>query len=76
VETLQRIAWFCSSQGEHALPEADVDENFRQRPTYREGCLTDEPDLSIYDPPPAEESTDGDETDDEAEPPESEDCDG
>lgn len=66
LETLQRIAWFCTSQGEHALPEADVDENFRQRPAYREGCLTDEPDLSIYDLPPAEETTD----DDETEPPE------
>jgi len=26
-----------------------VDESFRQRPAYQEGCLTDEPDLSIYD---------------------------
>jgi transposase len=78
LETLQRIAWFCTSQGEHALPEADVDENFRQRPAYREGCLTDEPDLSIYDLPPEEETPEDDEADDqgdddETEPPESED---
>ena len=37
------------SQGEQRLPKADVDESFRQRPAYQEGCLTDEPDLSIYD---------------------------
>lgn len=71
LETLERIAWFCASQGQHPLPEADVDENFRQRPAYREGCLTDEPDLSIYDPPPAEEPTGS-----SPEPPASEDHDG
>jgi len=37
------------SQGDHLLPDADVDETFRQRPAYLAGCLTDEPDLSIYD---------------------------
>jgi transposase len=49
IETLRRIAWFCTSQGDQRLPCADIDESFRQRPTYQEGCLTDEPDLSIYD---------------------------
>ena len=49
IETLQRIAWFCLSQSDQPLPEADVDDSFRQRPAYQEGCLTDEPDLSIYD---------------------------
>jgi hypothetical protein len=49
LETLQRIAWLCMSQGQQPLPYAEVDENFRQRPAYQEGCLTDEPDLSIYD---------------------------
>ena len=49
IETLRRIAWFCTSQGDQRLPYADIDESFRQRPTYQEGCLTDEPDLSIYD---------------------------
>jgi len=47
--SLQRIAWFCMSQTEETLPPADVDESFRQRPAYQEGCLTDEPDLSVYD---------------------------
>ena len=47
--TLRRIAWFCISQAEDVLPEADVDEDFQQRPAYQEGCLTDQPDLSVYD---------------------------
>lgn len=68
LETLQRIAWFCMSQGEQRLPYADIDENFRERPAYQEGCLTDEPDLRIYDQTPAQE--------DETDPPESEDDDG
>ena len=49
LETLRKIAWLCLSQGEYPLPEAEVDEDFQQRPAYQEGCLTDEPDLSIYD---------------------------
>jgi hypothetical protein len=43
------------------LPEADVDEDFRQRPAYQEGCLTDQPDLSVYDQLfPAEEEHEDD----------------
>lgn len=52
LQTLERIAWFCMSQSEQPRPEdldVDIDEDFRQRPAYQEGCLTDEPDLSIYD---------------------------
>jgi len=41
------------------LPEAEVDESYRQRPAYEDGYLTDEPDLSRYDPTPRDE----DETD-------------
>ena len=47
--TVRRIAWLCMSQEEDVLPQADVDEEFQQRPAYQEGCLTDEPDLSVYD---------------------------
>jgi len=47
--TLRRIAWLCISQEEDVLPQADVDEDFQQRPAYQEGCLTEEPDLSVYD---------------------------
>jgi hypothetical protein len=59
MQTVERIAWFCLSQSqtEQCLPYADIDENFRQRPAYQEGCLTDEPDLSIYDHPPADDDT-------------------
>jgi transposase len=47
--TLHRIAWFCMSQGEEQFLDVDVDEGYHERPAYQEGCLTDEPDLSIYD---------------------------
>jgi transposase len=49
LETLRRIAWLCLSQGEYPLPEPEVEDDFQQRPAYQEGCLTDQPDLSIYD---------------------------
>jgi hypothetical protein len=49
METLQRIAWLCMSQGQELLPDVEVDESFRQRPAYQAGFLTDEPDLSVYD---------------------------
>ncbi len=57
METLQRIAWLCMSQGQEPLPDVEVDENFRQRPAYQEGFLTDEPDLSVYDETPPEDRT-------------------
>lgn len=61
LSTIRRIAWFCISQQEPIeLPEADVDDDLEQRPAYQEGCLTEEPDLSIYD-----ELNDEDEDDDE-----------
>ena len=47
--TLRRIAWLCLTQEDDVLPEVEVDEDFRQRPAYQEGDLTDEPDLSKYD---------------------------
>lgn len=50
LSTIRRIAWFCISQQEPiSLPEADIDEEFQQRPEFQEGFLTEEPDLSIYD---------------------------
>ena len=49
-QTLERIAWLCMSQTDERLPYAEIDESFRQRPAYQEGCLTDEPDFSRYDP--------------------------
>ena len=49
LSTLRRIAWLCLSQEDDAVPEVEVDEDFRQRPAYQEGYLTDQPDLSQYD---------------------------
>jgi hypothetical protein len=49
--TLRRITWLCISQAEEILPDAEIDEEFQQRPAYQEGCLTDLPDLSVYDMP-------------------------
>lgn len=56
LETVKRIAWFCMNQGDGYLPDVDVDENYRHREAYQEGCLTDEPDLSIYDLPEDDET--------------------
>ena len=56
--TLRRIAWLCISQADDVLPEAEVDEDFQQRPAYQEGCLTDQPDLSVYDQLCEEENED------------------
>ena len=47
--TLRRIAWLCLTQEDSVLPEVDVEDDFRQRPAYQEGYLTDQPDLSVYD---------------------------
>lgn len=60
-QTLHRIAWFCMTHDDAGLGDvaADVDEQFRQRPAYQEGCLTDEPDLSLYDPITPEAACDG-----------------
>jgi hypothetical protein len=56
--TLRRIAWLCLRQADEVLPEAEVDEDFQQRPAYQEGCLTDLPDLSAYDQLSEEENDD------------------
>jgi hypothetical protein len=53
--TLRRIAWLCLTQEDSPLPEVDIDEDFRQRPAYQEGYLTDQPDLSKYDQPNEEQ---------------------
>jgi hypothetical protein len=49
LETLKRIAWYCMSQGESILPDPEVDEGLQEREVYQEGCLTDEPDFTVYD---------------------------
>ena len=64
LRSIERIAWLYLSQGNQPLPDPKVDEDFRQRPAYQEGYLTDEPDLSRYDAPP--------EPEDDSQPPERE----
>jgi hypothetical protein len=64
--TIRRIAWLCISQEAEVLPEAEVDEDLLQRPAYQEGCLTDVPDLSVYDLA-EEEAAEEDENEHEAE---------
>lgn len=49
LETLRRIALLYLSPGEAGLPSAEVDEDFRHREAYREGCLTDPPDFTPYE---------------------------
>ncbi|MGH7223510.1 MAG: hypothetical protein ACRELF_09805, partial [Gemmataceae bacterium] len=77
LETLRRIAWLCMSQSEDGLFYADIDEGFRQRPAYEEGCFTDEPDLTQYDVDAGPASDDGAApNDDQKDMPESEGHDG
>jgi transposase len=53
VATIERIAVLFFNQGTGELPWVEVDEAFTQREAYREGSLTEPPDLSIYQDPPA-----------------------
>jgi len=65
LETVKRIAWLCLNQSQQRLPDVDFDENYRQRPAYQEGCLTDEPDLSIYDLPEDDDPLESEDEEDE-----------
>jgi transposase len=49
IETIERIAVLQMTQGIGPLPLAEIDEDFQEREAYREGSLTEPPDLSIYD---------------------------
>ena len=51
IDTIERIAVLQMTQGIGPLPMADIDETFQEREAYREGSLTERPDLSIYDQP-------------------------
>jgi len=55
IPTIERIALLYMQEGSPILPGVVVDEDFTQRETYREGSLTDIPDLSIYRDPPHED---------------------
>ena len=47
--TLEKIALLHLKEGLGELPSPPIDESFRDRPAYREGSLTDSPDLSQYE---------------------------
>jgi len=51
LETVERIALLYLQQGTGQLPLVSIDESFREREAYREGSLTELPDLSIYQDP-------------------------
>jgi transposase len=63
LDTLERIAHLELAVGEHPVEPPELDEGYRDREAYREGELTDSPDLSAYDRDCAdagdEPSTDG-----------------
>lgn len=52
IDVIERIAGLYLQQGPGLLPVADVDEQFTERDAYREGALTEAPDLSLYEDPP------------------------
>jgi hypothetical protein len=47
--TIEKIALLYLKEGLGELPLPPIDESFRDRPAYREGSLTDSPDLSQYE---------------------------
>jgi hypothetical protein len=49
ITTIERIAALLMNQGEYEPPRVEIDEQFQNRPTYREGRFTDQADLSIYE---------------------------
>jgi hypothetical protein len=49
MDTVERIARLYLSQGRYETPSVDIDEEFQSRPSYQEGRLSDDVDLSIYD---------------------------
>jgi hypothetical protein len=51
LETIQNIAWLYLQQSPGQGPPVELDADFRQRPAYQEGSLTDPPQLSNQDPP-------------------------
>jgi len=49
METVERIAVLYLSHGRYETPSVDINEEFQTRPSYLEGRLSDDVDLSIYD---------------------------
>jgi hypothetical protein len=49
IDAVKRIALLYMNQGTEMFPYIEVDENFRERDSYVEGRLTDDPDFSSYE---------------------------
>ena len=49
IDTIERIAVLQMQEGASNLPLVEIDEGFRERDSYQEGYLTDQPDLSVYE---------------------------
>ncbi len=50
IKTVERIAILhISRDGDYETPLMEIDKEFKDRETYHEGRLTDDPDLAIYD---------------------------
>jgi transposase len=47
--TLEKIALLLLKDEGGQLPLPSIDQSFRDRPAYRDGCITDSPDLSQYE---------------------------
>ena len=67
IETVRRMAVLLLSDQGAVLPDIEIDEGYRDRESYREGHLTDVPDLAAYDRlvdgPEANEQPEDDEED-------------
>jgi transposase len=49
INTIERIATLQLTAGNVQLPMAPIDEHLEKRPSYIEGCVADQVDLSVYD---------------------------
>lgn len=49
LETVRRIAWWCLHELNQPVPQAEIDQAYRDREAFREGYITEPPDLSVYD---------------------------
>jgi len=59
VETVERIAALQIRESDYSLPQVDIDEGYKNRPSYIEGRFTDEADLSVYKNMEKERDDDG-----------------
>lgn len=48
IDTVERIAVLQMKEYQYQMPDAFIDDDLRNRPSYIEGCHTDEADLSVY----------------------------